>query len=232
MERVIDGIEELRALVARFWELPEAEVVDVLRFDAASLKGFGSLRLFRFFAAVENRLGVRIEDPRSIRTFGELRAHVQDAADDAPLNTGMAAAASSVPVAHAPGPADAFGVGIALGHDIEEIASLPEATDYREDSFYVRNFSEAELDYCLTQREPRPHLAVRWCVKEAVRKCDARLLGVENRDIELLSTNGGAPAVNILDGAARRELRGARLVVSASHTETVASAVVMLLPAA
>ena len=215
--------DRLTDLTARFWRLEPEEVAGSLRFDSRGLSGFGSVRVLTFFAAIESQLGVRIDDPSSIRTFADLLTQVENGGPPAPAPDRVAA-----PV---PAPVPRIPASIGLGHDIEEVRNLPDAADYRQDPFYRDNFSPAELDYCLDQQDPRPHLAARWCAKEAVKKCSPHLLHVPMASIEVSLLVTGEPTVQILDEAARRSLHDARLLVSLSHTDSFASAVAVLLPA-
>lgn len=209
--------DALRELTARFWRVPPATVTDGLRFDATGLTGFSSTRFLTFVAAVERQLGVRIDDPGSLRSFADLVARA---------GGGRPSAAPAIERA----PAAALPIGLQLGHDLEEVRNLPTPADYRTDAFYTRNFTPAELDYCLSQKDPRPHLAARLCAKEAVQKCGPALQALPMGAIEIRPTAAGAPTVHILDEAIRRQLGGARFLVSLTHTEAYASAVVLLLP--
>jgi len=57
-----------------------------------------------------------------------------------------------------------------IGLDIEDVAALPEAEDYRQDAFYADNFSPAEVAYCLMQANVRASFCGIWAAKEAVLK--------------------------------------------------------------
>lgn len=61
-----------------------------------------------------------------------------------------------------------------IGIDIEEVASLPEAEDYREHHFYRDNFSPAEIAHCLLQKDMRASFCGIWAAKEAILKAELR----------------------------------------------------------
>jgi phosphopantetheine--protein transferase-like protein len=121
-------------------------------------------------------------------------------------------AAAARPEAAGPPPVPAFAAG-AIGIDIEDVASLPEAQDYREHPFYRDNFTPAEIGYCLRQGDPRASLCGVWAAKEAVLKT-----GV-----------AGAALSRLIDIEISRDERGrpgfANCAISISHTGQVAVAV-------
>ncbi len=99
-----------------------------------------------------------------------------------------------------------------IGIDIEEVASLPPAEDYREHSFYQDNFTPAELSYCIRQADVRASLCGIWAAKEAVVKSG------------LAPSPGRLSSIEIThDPVARPSYAGAYL--SISHTPATAVAV-------
>jgi phosphopantetheine--protein transferase-like protein len=81
-----------------------------------------------------------------------------------------------------------------VGLDIEDVASLPEAEDYREHFFYRDNFSPAEIAHCLLQGNVRASFCGIWAAKEAILKSElkpttsARLI-----DIQITYDDSGRP---------------------------------------
>jgi phosphopantetheine--protein transferase-like protein len=86
-------------------------------------------------------------------------------------------------------------VPIGLGIDLQAMASMPEASDYRSDTFYARNFTPRELAHCIQQGNPRESLAGIWAAKEAVIKAGAAVAAKvgELGSIEIVHTPEGAP---------------------------------------
>ncbi|KAL2165066.1 hypothetical protein VTH06DRAFT_362 [Thermothelomyces fergusii] len=116
-----------------------------------------------------------------------------------------------------------------VGFDIEDIAVIN--TD--NDTFLERNFTPAEMQYCLgstTGRSPQKAFAGRWSAKEAVFKAlgvASKGAGAAMKDIEILTDENGAPTVK-LHGAAQEaaEQAGVKNVsVSISYTESHAAAI-------
>jgi phosphopantetheine--protein transferase-like protein len=57
-----------------------------------------------------------------------------------------------------------------VGIDIEDVASIPHADDYREHDFFRDNFTQAEIAYCLAQPDVRASFCGTWAAKEALLK--------------------------------------------------------------
>jgi phosphopantetheinyl transferase (holo-ACP synthase) len=104
-----------------------------------------------------------------------------------------------------------------IGIDIEEVAALPVADDYREHVFYRENFAAEELAYCIRQADVRAALCGTWAAKEAAIKA-----GLFPGDA------GGLRHVAIArDGLGRPSVAGGQL--SISHTAGTAVAVCLAL---
>ena len=63
---------------------------------------------------------------------------------------------------------------LGIGIDLIEIDRIRQAWQRHGERFLNRIFTDRELDYCLTKKDPAPSLAARWAAKEAV----AKALGV------------------------------------------------------
>lgn len=118
---------------------------------------------------------------------------------------------------------------IGLGTDLVDIARLERVLD-RRPKLADRLFSVEELAYAARLRRPGPTLAGRFAVKEAVMKALGVGLGaVDWTDISVARLPGGRPSLSVGGRAAR--LAASQGVgawhVSISHTDTLASAVVV-----
>ena len=100
------------------------------------------------------------------------------------------------------------------------------------DRFLRRVFTDGEIAYCTKRRNPVPHLAGRFAVKEAAMKAlgTGQSLGVMWKDIEVVRA-GGPPRLRMQGGAARRAdaMGVTRSLVTITHSESLAFAQVMLL---
>ena len=115
-----------------------------------------------------------------------------------------------------------------IGLDLLEIERLERALA-RRPRLAERLFTDAEREYAAGRARPAQHLAARFCAKEAV----AKAIGIEGgwafRDVEVVAT-GGAPSVRLSGRLAALAPDGVR--ISLSHTDTMAGAVAITLPAA
>jgi phosphopantetheinyl transferase (holo-ACP synthase) len=57
-----------------------------------------------------------------------------------------------------------------VGIDIQHVAKMPVATDYRLDPFYNSNFTPAEIAHCICQEDARLSFCGLWAAKEAILK--------------------------------------------------------------
>jgi len=85
---------------------------------------------------------------------------------------------------------------MAVGVDIEDI----ERFRNKSDAFLNRIYTSKELEYCLKYSNPAPHLAVRFCAKEAVIKAltavDIHIS--EYKNIEILNDENNVPKIKLL----------------------------------
>jgi len=114
--------------------------------------------------------------------------------------------------------------GLSVGLDVQEVSTLPAATDYWEDAFYSATFAKPEIAYAVMKPEPRIHFAGFWCAKEALRKCDPAFAGVEPVATVVAHEAGGRPFLVWNGPAGEARLRHA---LSISHSGAIAMAVVI-----
>lgn len=150
------------------------------------------------------------EAPRVASSSGATSSQQQPLAKSAATTSQEAALQSSL--------GSASGIGI----DIEDVDSFPADNE----TFLARNFTDAEVQYCQAQPNPRASFTGRFAAKEAVFKS----LGVASKgsaapmkEIEIEATNEG-PRVKLY-GEAEAAAKGARFLVSISHADTNAVAI-------
>jgi holo-[acyl-carrier protein] synthase len=122
---------------------------------------------------------------------------------------------------------------VGLGVDLVEIARVRRLIEARGDRAMARLFTDGERTYAGYRVDPARHLAARIAVKEAAFKALAgndlaRAIGW--LELEVFPRADGAPVLQLHGRAERRaaELGVARTLVTISHTDTAAVAVVVL----
>jgi holo-[acyl-carrier protein] synthase len=121
---------------------------------------------------------------------------------------------------------------IGLGFDATDIPRVREVFARYGDRFLRRVFTDAEIAYCIRQRDPVPSLAARFASKEATMKAlgTGHSRGVLWKDIEVFRY-GGPPQLRLSGGALRRfeAMRARRSLLTITHAQALAMAQVMLL---
>ncbi len=109
-----------------------------------------------------------------------------------------------------------------IGVDVVELGRLQEAVGAWGDRFLQKIFTRRELLYARSKRDPLPHIAARFAVKEAVAKALATGWsgGFRWKDVEVENDPSGKPSV-VLYGHIKEILAGSRILVSISHSENV-----------
>jgi len=115
-----------------------------------------------------------------------------------------------------------FGIGV----DIEKINRFRRYSESNDLSL-KKIFTERELRYCFSKKNPAQHLAVRFAGKEAVIKAlnDIMASGIEYNKIEILHNKKNTPVVNV----SKKIIKNVIINVSLSHTEDNAIAFVTVI---
>ncbi len=117
--------------------------------------------------------------------------------------------------------------GMGIGVDIENVDRFAGSDFVRNSTFANAIFTQNEQDYCFLYQNAAPHLAVRYCAKEAVTKALATfgLNGIDYTDIEIYRERGGRPTARI----DRNEADGLQVFLSLSHCEEKAVAFAIII---
>ena len=210
--------EQLRDLIATMLRVPVAEVSEGTSLAALNTS-LGSARIRLGL----KRLGMALPAGAAPATFGGLLAALSGEVT-APAAEKTDSVLRPLPSAVGNG---GF-AGLQVGLDVEDIRSMPVASDYWEHEFYRGSFSKSEVAYAVLHPEPRTHFAGFWCAKEALRKCDPSFAGVAPERTAVAHDANGRPYLTLETEAGPERLAHA---VSISHTAEVATAVVVLAPA-
>ena len=121
---------------------------------------------------------------------------------------------------------------LGVGIDLVKVERIEQAINRWGDSFTKRVFTGNELEYCMRQKRPGPHLAARFGVKEAVMKAfgTGHSGGVKWTDVELVRAESGRPSVRLTGrlGELASEIGLEEAFVSVSHDSGFAVAQAVL----
>ena len=127
------------------------------------------------------------------------------------------------------------GVLLGLGCDVIEVARVRGVAERQGERFLARVYTEEERAYCLGRANPYNHLAARFAAKEAVSKCFTTGIGAELawKSVSVYHGARHEPLVRLDERgeALRRRLGATHVLLSLSHTDTVAMAVAALVRA-
>jgi holo-[acyl-carrier protein] synthase len=112
-----------------------------------------------------------------------------------------------------------------IGTDIVEIKKLRLAYTRRGQTLLNKIFTDKEKKYCLKYKDPLPHFAARFAVKEAIVKAFGTGFGkdISFKDIEMLNNSNGEPKIN-LSKKLQKKFNNPNILISISHSESYAIA--------
>lgn len=108
-----------------------------------------------------------------------------------------------------------------LGVDIVEIARIRKGIQAWGPAFLNKMFTDAEIHYCKSKKDPYQHFAARFAAKEAVSKALSTGWrgGFRWKDVEVVNSPSGEPHV-ILYRQVADLLANCRILLSLSHSDT------------
>lgn len=121
---------------------------------------------------------------------------------------------------------------VSIGNDLIEIDRIRALVQKYERRFLEHIYTAEELDYCFRQTVQFNSLAARFAAKEATAK--ALRVGIGRhlhwRSIAVSNDTSGAPSIHLdfLGKQALANLGGKRLLLSISHTKSLAQAIVLI----
>jgi holo-[acyl-carrier protein] synthase len=121
---------------------------------------------------------------------------------------------------------------INVGNDIVENSRISETYSKFGTRFLEKIFTDSEIAYCLSKKDPIPHLSARFSCKEAFIKAldlpDG--IAIDFKEIELSGQNFGKKKLSLF-GKAKEVFLSQGFTdssVSISHTDSISCAVVVL----
>ena len=166
---------ELKKIIASFLQVDSSTINHSTIINKKSIPG--SILIHRMYAQIEKDLGLKIVSFQKINKFSDLITYCKDATDVS---------------VERPKPSQ-LQMKNGLGCDIENIKNFPECDDYRKDPFYVNNFSQSEISYCLTKKIPQESFAGLFAAKEALVKMHNDYQNIPFSQIEIEHDEFGKP---------------------------------------
>ena len=127
------------------------------------------------------------------------------------------------------------GVLLGLGCDVIEVSRVRGVVERQGDRFLERVFTAEERAYCMGRANPFNHLAARFAAKEAISKCFTTGIGAEMgwKTASVYHGERHEPLVRLDEQglALLRRVGGTHVLLTLSHTNTVAMAVAALVRA-
>jgi len=124
------------------------------------------------------------------------------------------------------------GVLVGLGADVIEVERIRGVLERQGERFLARVFTEEEKAYCFGMKHPHKHLAARFAAKEAVSKCFTTGIGAELgwKSVSVYHGPRHQPLVRLDEKgqALLKEAGATGVILTLSHTDTVAMAVAAL----
>jgi holo-[acyl-carrier protein] synthase len=117
--------------------------------------------------------------------------------------------------------------GPGLGIDIIEIERVRHTVGRWGDRFLNRVFTGGEIAYCARRSDPSPSLAARFAAKEAFAKAVPAGTDPQWREVEVVIGAGDKPGLK-LSPRLTHLLGGRRVMVSLSHSRSMAMATVLI----
>lgn len=116
------------------------------------------------------------------------------------------------------------------GIGIDSVMVSRIAEKIRKEEFKLKVFSANEIEYCEKNTHPAEHFAARFAVKEAFLKALGSGLGIsyELNQVEVNHGENGRPEILLSGEFKKLEGKWKKVHVSLTHTDTVASAIVIL----
>lgn len=111
------------------------------------------------------------------------------------------------------------------GIDIVDIERIEKSVS--NSRFLSRVFSQSELDFFSSKKNPYPSMAGNWAAKEAFSKAlGTGVRGFDLNEVSVLRDENGKPFLDF-SGKALDAAKGLSFSVSISHTDTLATAIVI-----
>lgn len=182
-----------------------------------------SIEILKIQSALERSFNLKLNLLKDNLTIKQIAACVGESSSDTSLESTPPAPLSDATYRGLPPMAYSGTSPFMIGIDIEEVANLPQTSNYREHEFYCSQFRPEEISYALLKSKPRIHLCGFFCAKEALKKSSPNLIHLSMSEI-YISHQQGRPFVSTTHETINSSFD---FQVSISHTLNYAVATVL-----
>ena len=154
--------EKIKNIISGYIKIPADDINAQTMIDRSAVAN--SILLHRMYASLQKE-GIMIDNYLDIKTYGSLLERFTGKRDPG-------VTVISELVAFNYDDTSAANTSATVGIDIQDLASMPLANDFREDEFYTMNFSSSEIAYCVLQPNPLASFAGLFAAKEAIVKAN------------------------------------------------------------
>lgn len=121
---------------------------------------------------------------------------------------------------------------LGIGTDIVSVTRIERVLNKWGERFKRRIFTEREIQYCESKRNPAQHFAVRFSAKEAFYKAlgQYQKSGIRWKEIEVIRGANGRPAIEV-KGLMKNSLDESgcsRILLTMTHDNEIAEALVII----
>ena len=182
-------MQKAKAIISKFINKCPEEIAHNTAIDKRAVQG--SVLIHRMFAALAKE-GYHVSDIAQIKTFGDFEHEVTEKAIFSDAVSISGTTSSKISDSEDFNLLNHYG-NCDIGVDIEDIENMPVVDDFREEPFYLENFSQREISYCILQINPRASFAGKFAAKEALIKAKKCLSHTSLKSIEILNDDSGRP---------------------------------------
>jgi len=179
--------EKIKSIIGGFLKIPAGQINNSTIIDRTVMNS--SIQVHRMYAKLAAD-GIMVKDYQEVVRFRDLLGKLisTDQIDGAiketlnsDMNSNRSIAAGSV------------NTDTGIGIDMELVSNMPLTNDFREDSFYLLNFSQREIAYCILQANPYASFAGLFALKEAIVKADNNYRSQAFNNIIIFHSPEGKP---------------------------------------
>ena len=154
--------EKIKNIISGYIKIPVDQINAQTMIDRSAVAN--SILLHRMYASLQKE-GIVMDNYSNIRTYGSLleKLHGKQERGVKVINDQDTFNYND---------SEDSNLSASVGIDIEEIGSMPQVKDFREDKFYTMNFSSSEIAYCILQPDALYSFAGLFAAKEAIVKAD------------------------------------------------------------